>query len=606
VIVAPGAGTRVVLHRPFTLEIATLRQASAEGRRSAVMPVTVQPAGAAAAPPAPTVALLDLSRLLSPDDRCADWWCLVGADGEVLLAAGGTLVTGSSLAGDGPPATNGVRPARPLDGMIASARPRDHLAERIGLAPWTVSRHRGARVPFEIVLGTRTDLLERSRQRTISLVALLALLALLAGLTGITRVVGDVSRRLAALGEHMGHLSDGDYGRRLPATAADEVGRLEDHYNRLADRLAETHLRLTEQAARLKSSLTGLRRLDKAKDDFLVLVSHEVRTPLTCIIGGVDYLRAVLGRASAEQRRTLAALELDEVVEVIASSGDRLNGFLNDALRMASIRAGNRRLQLRSLAPAAAVGPALTRAALAAAKRGIRIEDDLSGVMNWHLLGDLDALHIVFGKLLDNAVIHNRNGGRVFLREVAAVPAEAFGAPDGDEDRSRLTGRPAFAGWKEAEIVWRTIEVRNTGPVIPSDRFPALFGRFEIVGEIENHSRGSGLGLSIARALVEEHGGRMAVLSDREYGTAFYVQLPAVAADARPLNTALWDDPPEGLGGRAGDEEVGVVADTAGLDVEFDDPGAAPHGESHESGGGVDGAGGADHQEEVAVPGRLL
>lgn len=607
VTILPGAGGRVVLHRPVTLEIGPPWESYGGSRRAAVLPVAVGAVAYGAASRDSSVVLLDLSRLIATDIDCADWWCLVGPGGEVLLSAGGTLATGASLAGEQPALQEeAARPARLLQGMLASARPTDQLAERTGLAPWTVSRHRGARVPFEVVLGTRTDLLERSRQRTLSLVALLALLALLAGLTGITRVVGDVSRRLAALGAHMGHLRDGEYSRRLPVRTSDEVGRLEEHYNGLAARLADTHTRLTEQAARLETALADMRRLDKAKDDFLVLVSHEVRTPLTCIIGGVDYLRTVLKGAAPDLQQVLARLELDEVVEVIANSGDRLNGFLNDALRMTSIRAGNRRLDLQAHSAAELVGSSLARVAAAAAVRGIRVEDELSATRAWRFLGDGDTLRIVFDKLLDNAVVHNRDAGRVLVRETAQVPSEAYGAPSSAEDRSRLTERPSFAPWAETDLLWRTVEIRNTGPAIPADRYPALFGRFEIVGEIENHSRGAGLGLSIARALVEEHGGRLAVLSGEEHGTSFYVQLPAVTADARPARTFLWDEGPERIGGRTGNEEVGVVADAAGLDVELDDPGAAPDGKAHQPGGGVDGAGRADHEEEVTAGDRAL
>ncbi len=597
--VAHGPASRVVLHRPLTLEIALSRESPGKKRRAAVLPVAREPVATAATDTShqPAVVLLDLSRLLASETRRADWWCLVGTGSEVLLAADDSLPTGSSLSGMKPDVTVAAgRPEDLLYGLLAAVRPRDRIAERNGLAPWTLSRHRDVRVPFEVMLGTSTDRLEQARLRGVALLAMVALILLLAGVTGVTHVVGDVSRRLTALGVHLRLLEGGDYDRRLSAPAADDVAELEDSYNRLAGRLARDQVRLADQAG----------RLDQAKDEFLVLVSHELRTPLTGILGGVDFLRVALADASPEQRVLLEKMELKEVVDLIAGSGDRLHGFLDDALRMASTLAGNRSLDLGALRTADVVSPALGKAAVEGMDRRIRLEDDLSGVQNWRILGDLDALQIVFAKLLENAVIHNVADGRVLLREVIEVPPDAVGTPVDAADHRRLDNQPAFAPWAEEEITWRTIEVRNTGPVIPADRLGTLFGRFEIGGAIANHSRGAGLGLAIARALVEEHGGRLAVRSDEERGTSFYVQLPAVDTGAVAERGALGDDTTEGVGGRTGDEEVGQVADRTGLEVELHDPGAGVPGQGHEPGGGIDGARGADHEEEVAVPYRPL
>lgn len=416
----------------------------------------------------------------------------------------------------------------------------------------------------------------------------------------------DVSHRLTVLDGQLRHLANGDYDRRLPVAAGDDPDGPEASCNRLGELLVASRNSLAGPAEPATESLDDLRRLDKAKDDFLVLVSHEVRTPLTCILGGVDYLRATLADATPAQGALLDELDFGEVVDVIAGSGRRLNAFLNDALRMTSIRAGNRRLDLRVLRPEDVVSPGLGRAAVAAMARGIRLEDDLSGVESWRLLGDLASLRTIFSKLLDNAVTHNVDGGRVFLREVAELPATAVGTPAETAGRPRLEDQPGYAAWTEEEMAWRTIEVRNTGPVIPADRFGSLFGRFEIVGEIENHSRGAGLSLAIAQALVEEHGGRLAVSSEEEMGTSFYVQLPAVSSEVAAGHASLWDDFSEGVSGRSGHEKVGVMADPAGLQVELHDQGAGPSSLGDEPGGGVDGAGGADHEEEVAVPHGVL
>jgi len=206
-------------------------------------------------------------------------------------------------------------------------------------------------------------------------------------------------------------------------------------------------------------------------------------------------------------------------------------------------------------------------------------------------------------KILDNAVVHNLDGGRVVVREVDAVPGLGAVAALATADQvRRLQDQPGWLEWSDEAVRWRLIEIHNTGRAIPRSRLDALFGKFELVGRIEHHSRGSGLSLPIAKAAVEQHGGRILVHSAEGWGTAFYLLLPTLTAPGAAVRKpGLWDDVAEGVGGRAGDEEVGVPADGAALQVELDYRGPGGAGGAHEAGGGPDGAGGADHEEELTV-----
>jgi len=200
-------------------------------------------------------------------------------------------------------------------------------------------------------------------------------------------------------------------------------------------------------------------------------------------------------------------------------------------------------------------------------------------------------------------VVHNVEGGSILIREARGVPGLGEAASLATADQiHRLHEQPAFAAWGDQGVAWRIIEVRNSGAAIPRDRIDALFGKFELVGRIEHHSRGSGLSLPIAKAAVEQHGGRILVHSDESWGTAFYILLPTLETDPDPRDgTASGHDEAEGVRGRARDEEVRVATDGTPLDVELDDGRAHASGDADESGGGVDGAGRPDHQEELTV-----
>jgi len=421
-------------------------------------------------------------------------------------------------------------------------------------------------------------------------------------LIGLTRVVDRVSARLTALSANMEVLARGDYTRRMPRGEADEVGRLVEYFNLMAVSLDEAHRQVKDQAAHLKTALENMRLLDRAKDDFLVLVSHEVRTPLTAMLGGVNYLKDTVDQAAPADRFVLERLNFPEIAGIIARSGERLNGFMTDAIQMTAIQSGERRLELAPVAPSVLLAPALERVAPRAANRGITVENRLADEDGWQVLCDCGVLQVAAQKILDNAVVHNLDGGRVVIREVDEVPGLGAAAVLATDDRvKRLHDQPGWLEWSDEEVQWRLVEIHNTGRAIPRSRLDALFGKFELVGRIEHHSGGSGLSLPIAKAAVEQHGGGILVHSAEGWGTAFYLLLPTLTGPTVARRTRLWDDVPEGVGGRAGDEEVRVRADGAALQVELHHDGPdGPRG-GDEAGGGPDGARGADHQEELTV-----
>ena len=144
----------------------------------------------------------------------------------------------------------------------------------------------------------------------------------------------------------------------------------------------------------------------------------------------------------------------------------------------------------------------------------------------------------------------------------------------------------------------------NTGEPIPEDRQEALFGKFELVGRIEHHQKGTGLSLPIAGAAMETHGGRIFVKCVEGRGNSFYLLVPTLMDAEGYLAGSVpgsWDEQTKGFGRRAGDEQVDLSGDPAGLDVELDDTGAALAGGPDQAGGGIDGPGGPDHQEEITL-----
>jgi hypothetical protein len=226
---------------------------------------------------------------------------------------------------------------------------------------------------------------------------------------------------------------------------------------------------------------------------------------------------------------------------------------------------------------------------------------------DWSVLCDQRILKVALEKVLNNAVVHNYDGGEIIIREARHIPGQDRAAcgvePEGEYF---LKGQGSYRKWEHEKITWRMIEVFNTGDAIPADRRKALFGKFELVGRIEHHHKGSGLSMPIASSAVKNHGGRILVHADKKLGNSFFLLLPTLRSGATPAakkDDPLGDQVSQGVGSGSGDEEVGQMGDSARFEVEFDYAGTSLAGGSDQTGGGIDGARGSDHEEEITVGG---
>jgi signal transduction histidine kinase len=413
-------------------------------------------------------------------------------------------------------------------------------------------------------------------------VALTALAAAVALGVAMVRARGAAVReqvRREALVAQLQAVTRGENASPDLAPCCEETAALIGDISRLAESLAGARREARDKGDRLETAMEGLRQADKAKDDFLVLISHEVRTPLTALMGGVDVMRLKLERAEPEQRRALAALDLPEVADIIASSGRRLSGFLNDAIQMTAVQNHERELALNAVPVGKLLEIGLGNVRERARARGIEVVNEITSDEDWAVLCDLGVLRLALERIFSNAVVHNRDGGRIVIRRAAAIPGlqpEQW-QPD-SEMMHRLWSQESFRDWAQAPIHWQLLEIFNTGDPIPEDRRRALFGKFELVGRIEHHQRGSGLSLPIAQAAIEHHGGRIHLDSSSRDGNSFFLLLPCVPVDAGARGTTgrLWDQPGQGRGRVAREEEIGQVGDAAGLQVEFEYAGAGP------------------------------
>jgi PAS domain S-box-containing protein len=242
-----------------------------------------------------------------------------------------------------------------------------------------------------------------------------------------------------------------------------------------------------------------LRNLDRMKDEFIALVSHELRTPLTSICG---YLELLL--------QDDVMVDLPEAqanwLGVIDRNAERLLRLVEDLLLTAQASAGKLALEKAELDVGAVVTQAVQAGTPVAAARGISLTCATEPLPPTS--GDRLRIGQVVDNLVSNALKFTPSGGSV---EVRAYP-----------HRSAVR-----------------IEVADTGMGISEPEQAQLFERFFRTARAQEQAiPGVGLGLSISKAIVEAHDGRISVRSVEGAGTTFYVDLPVAAQRLRAVPAA--------------------------------------------------------------------
>ncbi len=264
------------------------------------------------------------------------------------------------------------------------------------------------------------------------------------------------------------------------------AARVREHRREL-ERAAEERQKLfaAEQVARKEAE-----RANRAKDDFLAAVTHELRTPLSSIVGWVQLVR----------RNALAKDELQTAMESIERSAKIQAQLITDLVDLSRVRMGKLRLEAKPVCLSDILRSATQTVLPSAKARGIDLVVSIRQSIG-PVLADTDRLHQIVWNLLTNAIKFTPTGGSV-----------------------RVTANDN-AG--DAELV-----VADTGEGIDASFLPMVFDRFrqEASGP---HKGGLGLGLAITKELVELHGGSIRAASDgKGRGTTFTVVLPKLRVAA--------------------------------------------------------------------------
>ena len=291
--------------------------------------------------------------------------------------------------------------------------------------------------------------------------------------------------------------SNDDLNHRIPELHEWEFEQLGKAFNTMARQLAEnrtamrdSNIRLEaiveERTRALKSSNEILELVDENRRKLLADISHEFRTPLTVIRGESEIALRGKIKTKAEYQETLAR---------IMEQADQTTGLVDDLLFIARADAGEPRLKVREVSVNGLLSAVCADFNTRAEQNDITIEQDLGGdeIM---VMGDASRLRQVFSILIDNALRYSAQGGTVTV------------------SLSR----------ENNEIV---VTVRDTGIGLTDEEVRQAFQRFFRGGRAQSHARGTGLGLPVAKAIVEAHKGRITLSGKPGEGALAVVVLPA-------------------------------------------------------------------------------
>ena len=322
-----------------------------------------------------------------------------------------------------------------------------------------------------------------------SSVALIALAVALLASIWLTRRVVIPLQMLRHGAQRIGH---GDLNFRLQINTGDEIENVAEEFNRMASALHEAYTgleeRVNERTQDLMVANEKLKELDKMKSDFVSNVSHELRTPLTAIEGLADnMLDGITGQLNPEQ--------VGYLVDIRASA-ERLARLIADVLDVAVIEAGGVELKPENLSLAAVIHEVTNGLRTVAEEKRIDLEvtSTYANLIAW---ADRDKIVQVLTNLIGNAIKFTPLRGKV-----------------------SVTIHRNGEGWPQVSIA-------DTGPGISPEEKERIFDEFyQITRPGERKSKGVGLGLPIAKKLVEMHGGRIWVESEMGNGSIFCFTLP--------------------------------------------------------------------------------
>ena len=335
-----------------------------------------------------------------------------------------------------------------------------------------------------------------SKDHDLPLLILLMLFAATVSLALGYALAQALAQRVTALHQGARALAGGDLAARVEQGGDDELAALAAEFNRMA--------------AQLAAAAADRERMETTRRELIAAISHDLRTPLASLRVMTEALADGLVEDPATTTRYLTTMR---------GQIGHLSSLIDDLFELAQIDAGALRLELQRASLGDLVSDAIEGMRPQAAAKGVRLEGSVAPDIGPALIAPQKIERVLYN-LVTNAVRHTPTGGSV---TITVKPGDWGLGIGGWESAGARPEKPS----PQPPVPNITVEVADTGEGIAPDDLPHIFEHF-YRGE-KSRSRatgGAGLGLAIARGIVEAHGGRIWASSQLERGTRIAFTLP--------------------------------------------------------------------------------
>ncbi len=282
-----------------------------------------------------------------------------------------------------------------------------------------------------------------------------------------------LTRNLERISQIVWRFKNGDYSARIPGKMANDFPRLTDSFNEMADTIVE--------------NIDELKKLERLRRELVANVSHDLRTPLAIIQGYIETMQM--------KNANLSEAERAEYLDIIFNSSNRLSNLVTQLFEYSKLEAREIELEAEPfLLPELAQDIVKDYQVLAEGK-----QIDLTVCLKQKVPmveGDVGLIERVFQNLLDNAIKFTPKGGEICV------------------------------DWKRHDTDWVQVRLVDSGPGIPAEEQEVIFDRYRQTDENSQKEVGMGLGLAIARKIMELHGSKIALDPSEENGASFLFFLP--------------------------------------------------------------------------------
>ena len=297
----------------------------------------------------------------------------------------------------------------------------------------------------------------------------------------ITKMITSPILQLAEISNKMGKL---DFTARYDGKRSDEIQTLGQNMNYMSDRLKKAISKLQEANEVLKEDIKRKEAIDEMRKDFIANVSHELKTPIALIQGYAEGLNE--GLCEDEESRKY-------YTEVIMDESEKMNKMVKQLLTLSSLESGNSILHKENFNMTSLTEGVLSSISILIGEKNVKVDFDTS--RDVFLYADEFKIEEVVTNYISNAIHHVNDNGTIKI--------------DVSEDERNVY-----------------FSVYNTGNQIPEKDLANVWEKFFKVDKAHSRSYGgSGIGLSIVKAIVEAHGGAVKVVNKSD-GVEFGFKIP--------------------------------------------------------------------------------